>query len=69
MYDARKLKQSLDDVLPAEPPKKPLTRSNSLYRPLSLAVLNGNGKDKIATGKKNIIIVLVVKAVLAGHGP
>lgn len=48
MYDARRLRQYLGENggIKVKPTGK-ITRSNSLYRPLSLAVLNGN---EIPTG-------------------
>lgn len=51
-YDSKRLKECLKHNLdePLKPALK-LTRSHSLYRPLSLAVLN-NFTDKIPTGEQ-----------------
>lgn len=50
IYDNRKLRNCLEekDTFNLQPPVRTLTRTNSLYRPISITALNA--KDKIPTG-------------------
>ncbi|XP_060522036.1 inositol polyphosphate multikinase-like [Cylas formicarius] len=49
VYDARRLRECVGDDVPAQNPPPKLVRNRSLYRPLSLAVLNKDC-ERIPTG-------------------